>query len=129
MSQKTLTGSIALTKLIHAKFVSKKGANCIMIPIDANFLEKDEQGGVYLPVRILVKDEVDQYGQNGFIAKSIGSKAYKAADEAQKKSWKDNEKEITPILGSIKDFSAPTKNANTGAVSSQEFKDEYDLPF
>lgn len=129
MSKKTLSGSIALTKLVHSKVTTKKGAEVIVIPVEANLLEKDDNGGIYLPVRVIVTEEMDQYKQNGFIAKSIGSKAYKAADEKQKDEWKDKQKEITPILGSIKDFSGGSQEVNTGEVSVDAGTDIDDLPF
>ena len=130
MSDKTLSGSIALTKLIHVKIKSKKGADCLMIPIEANLLETDANGGVYIPVRVITKDQQDQYGQNGFIAKSIGSKHYKAADQAQRDKWKADGKEITPILGSIKDFTGGgSQDASSGAAAEGTFTEDDDLPF
>jgi len=129
MSQRTLNGSIALTKLVHSKVITKKGAKVIVIPIEANLLDEDDNGGIYIPVRVIVKDDQDQYGQNGFIAKSIGSKRHKAATEETKKEWKNKEKEITPIMGSVKDFSSGSQDSNTGEVEVSSSTEIDDLPF
>lgn len=122
MADKTLTGSIALTKLIYANYKSSKGADCLMIPIDANKLEKDGKGGVYLPVRILVNEQQDQHGQNGMIIKSIGTNDYKALDDGLKEKLKDHKtdeaKQLVPILGNVKDWSNTGGNATSGAAST-----------
>ena len=145
MSQKTLVGSIALDRLIHVK-MEKKGKSGMVkglfIPLEANKLEEhsyDSQNGkvneIQLPVRVIVKDEQDKYGQNGFIAKAIGSKTYKAASDEEKKAFGDSKneetKKLTPILGNVKDFSsggAPQKN-QSNAVSDETFSEDDDLPF
>lgn len=138
MSQKTVTGSIALTKLVHAPYKSSKGADCIMIPIAANKLEIDDKGGVYLPIRVIVRDEQDKFGQNGFIAKAIGTKEYKDMSDADKETLKDNKSELagklTPILGNIKDWSSGGGNATSGNVSDTVHQapakgEPDDLPF
>lgn len=144
MSQKTLVGSIALDRLIHVK-MEKKGKSGMVkglfIPLEANKLEEhsyDSQTGkvneIQLPVRVIVKDEQDKYGQNGFIAKAIGSKTYKAASDEEKKAFGDsgNEetKKLTPILGNIKDFSSGgTRQDQSNAVSEEVFGENDDLPF
>ena len=75
-NQKNLSGSIALTKLHSAFYTTKKGAKCLLIPINENYLhEKD--GAVYMSVSVVVRDEQDKYGQNGFIAQNVGSDKYK----------------------------------------------------
>lgn len=130
--QKTLSGSIALSRLKHAIVTTKKGAKCLMIPIEDNDLKINsyKAGGkdvteYEIPVRIIYKPEQDDRGQNGFIAKSTTPEFYKAN--------KDNEdlmKSLTPILGNIKDWSnsgaAPINN-DVGA--GQEFSEDDDLPF
>ena len=64
-NQKVYAGSLALTKLKSAIITTKKGAKCLLIPIDANyFSEKD--GAVYLNCSVIVRDEQDQYGQKIF---------------------------------------------------------------
>lgn len=145
MSQRILNGTIALDRLIHVK-MEKKGKSGmvkgIFIPLEANKLEEhsyQSQNGevneIQLPVRIIVKSESDSRGQDGFIAKAIGSKTYKAATKEEQEAFKDSSneetKKITPILGNIKDFSsggAPQKN-QSNAVSDETFDENDDLPF
>lgn len=120
--EKTLTGSINLTKLVFAKMKSKKGADCLVIPIDENILDTDDKGNVYIPIRIIYKSEQDQYKQNGFIAKAVSSKVYKAADDTEK----DRLKQFTPILGNIKDWES---TANIPEASNVDVEESDDLPF
>lgn len=146
MSQKTLVGSIALDRLIHVK-MEKKGKSGMVkglfIPLEANKLEEHSYqlkdgtrvNEIQLPVRVIVKDEQDKFGQNGFIAKAIGSKTYKAATSEQQEAFKDSNneetKKLTPILGNVKDFSsggAPQQN-QSNAVSDETFDENDDLPF
>lgn len=124
MSQKNYSGSIALTKMQSAIITTKKGTKAILLPIDANyFTEKD--GAVYLNVGVVVRDEQDQYGQNGFISHKLSSEKYKelGAEKA---------KEVNlPILGNIKDFTGSSQNDSVGAtqVQGQVNPEEDDLPF
>ena len=123
MSQKNYAGSIALTKLQSAIITTKKGAKCILIPINANYLtEKD--GAVYMNCNVVVRDEVDKYGQNGFIAQKLDSETYKSLGKE-----KANEIHL-PILGNIKNF-AMQNNDNVSAVTFDApiNPEEDDLPF
>ena len=133
MSQeKQLTSSIALDRLICAKVTSKKGAECLMIPIKDNNLEVDDYG-IHLPIRIIYRPIQDDKKQNGFISKAIGSKTYKEASEDQKALWKDysNEetKKQTPILGNVKDWSSSGPATSEVAKSAAVDPDTDDLPF
>jgi hypothetical protein len=124
---KNLNGSINLAKLSHVRMTTKKGAKCLLIPIEANLLEEDENGNVYMPIRVRYEPEGDKYGQNGFIAKSTPSKLYKEMDDAAKEAAKAK----NPILGSIKDFSG-SGDQPTGQASAETFDqdgDTSDLPF
>ncbi len=125
MSQKNYAGSIALTKMKSAIITTKKGTKAILLPIDENyFTEKD--GAVYLNVGVVVRDEPDTYGQNGFISHKLSTEKYKelGAEKA---------KEVNlPILGNIKDFtSGGGANDSVGAtqVQGQVNPEEDDLPF
>ena len=124
MSQKNYSGSLALTKLKSAIITTKKGTKAILLPIDENyFTEKD--GAIYLNVGVVVRDELDQYGQNGFISHKLSTEKYKelGAEKA---------KEIQlPILGNIKDFTGSGANdsAGTTQVEGQVNPEEDDLPF
>jgi len=122
MSNRKLNGSIALTKLPQSIILEKKGKSGIVrgvfLPIDGNHLiEKD--GAIYMDIRVTVRDEVDQYGQNGFISKGVPSEVYKSL-----KDTPDALKSAQPILGNIKDFSASSNSAPVETVS-----DDDDLPF
>ena len=133
MSQdKQLTASIALDRLICAKVTSKKGAECLMIPIADNNLEVDDYG-IHLPVRIIYRPVQDDKKQNGFISKAIGSKTYKAATAEQQAAWKDfkNEdtKKQTPILGNVKDWSSSGPATSDVAQGAAVDPDADDLPF
>ena len=123
MSDKRLSGSIALTKLESAIITTKKGNKAILIPIDSNYLtEKD--GAVYMNCNVLVREDVDQYGQNGFVAQKLDSDTYK-------KLGKEKANEIKlPILGNIKHFAAQNNdNAGTTHVAEPINPEEDDLPF
>lgn len=127
MSEKTLMGSIALTKLTHV-IMEKKGKTAMVkglfIPIEANALELKD-GAVYLPVKVTVKDEPDQYGQNGFIGKTLKTgKKWAEMTEEEKKSHQA----LTPILGNIKDFSNSANDAS-GAAAPGTVAEDDDLPF
>jgi len=146
MSQRTLNGTIALDRLITVMMTKKNKAGeaieGIFIPLEINKLEEvsyETQGGtvneIQLPIRVIVKETSDAKGQDGFIAKAIGSKTYKAASSAEQELFKDynNEetKKLTPILGNIKDFSGGGAKANNSQIASAEVvdADDDDLPF
>lgn len=122
MSQKILSGSIALTKLKSALITTKKGTRALLVSIPDNYLvEKD--GAVYLPVSVFVRDEQDEYGQNGFIGQSVSSETYKELG-------KDKVKELgLPILGNIKHFDNNNDAAGTTNVAGAIDPEEDDLPF
>ncbi|MCZ4244933.1 hypothetical protein [Pedobacter punctiformis] len=127
MSERNLSGSIALTKLTHV-MMEKKGKTGmikgIFIPIELNALETKDDA-VYLPIRVTAKDETDSYRQNGFISKSVKrAKKWSEMTEAEKEA----EKALTPILGNLKDFSMVGGNDAAGAASGPVGEDD-DLPF
>jgi hypothetical protein len=134
MAKKTFSGSIALTAM---KFVKMRGkgqngpVDGIFIPIEANKLvvgkEKDGVTPVYMPIRFQYNSEADTYGQNGFVAKSVSSDEYKAADTDAKK---EALKEFQPILGNLKEFTSDgTANDAAGAASTETYTPDDDLPF
>ena len=121
-------GSIALTKLTHV-LMDKKGktgmVRGIFIPIEVNALETKDNA-VYLPIKVTVKDEADQYGQNGFIGKTIKT-AKKWADMTE--AEKESQKALTPILGNIKDFTNGAGANDSAGAASPPIAEEDDLPF
>ena len=76
MSQKNYSGSLALTKLKSAIITTKKGTKAILLPIDENYFT-EKNGAIYLNVGVVVRDELDQYGQNGFISHKLSTEKYK----------------------------------------------------
>lgn len=128
MSNRSLSGSIALSKLAHVVQKSKKGAKCIVIPLNLNHIDevKLESGktAYYLNVRVLLRSEKDQYGQDGFISHQVSTEKYKAATDTQKEAFKNLE-----ILGNIKDFSGGGAETTNDAGDGKEFEEGDDLPF
>lgn len=122
-NQKVYAGSLALTKLQSAIITTKKGAKCLLIPIDANhFTEKD--GAVYLNCSVIVRDEPDQYGQNGFISQKLDAEKYKSLGAEKAKEIK------LPILGNIKHFeNSGNDSAGVAQIDGQVNPEEDDLPF
>lgn len=140
MSQekKTLTGSIALTRLVHVKMKkkNKKGEliECLVIPIKENALHENEYENrdgkkvteVSIPVRVLYDPVTNpKTKQNGFIAKSLPSDVYK-----EKKEDEEFLKVQQPILGNIKDWSLSAPAPVSNDVGEKDSYDEDDdLPF
>ena len=124
MSNKTLTGSIALTKLTRAVIVDKKNkagemVKCVLLPIEGNHITLKD-GAVYMDVRVVIREEQDQYGQNGFVAKSLPSEVYNA--NKGNNDWLNANQ---PILGNLKDWS----QGSGGSAPVQTVDDDDDLPF
>lgn len=122
-NQKNYAGSLALTKLQSAIITTKKGAKCLLLPIEANyFTEKD--GAIYLNCSVVVRDEQDQYGQNGFVSQKLDTEKYKELGAEKAKKIK------LPILGNIKHFeNSGNDSAGTTQVEGAVNPEEDDLPF
>jgi hypothetical protein len=132
MAEKTFLGSIELTKfksvILEKKQSDGRIIRGVFIPIDANCLEEPPvskedpapSGRVFCPIRLVVRDEQDKYGQNGFISKGVPNEVYK-----QLKDDKDKLKELQPILGNIKDFATNSSQSDPAPV----VKEDDDLPF
>ncbi len=131
MSQKRLSGSIELTKLPQSVIVEKKNkagemVKCLLLPIEGNNLTNyvDKTGKptdrIFMDVGVVVRDEQDEYGQNGFIAKNVDSETYKAL-----KDNPDELKKHQPILGNIKDWTPTTAQSEP----AETIQDDDDLPF
>ena len=127
MSQKVYAGSLALTKMKSAVITTKKGNKAILLPIDENyFTEKD--GAIYLNVSVIVREEQDQYGQNGFISQKLPTDKYKELGAEKGKEIGN----ALPILGNIKHFeNASTQNDSAGAtqIEGQVDPEEDEMPF
>ncbi|MCY1527416.1 hypothetical protein D9M68_624840 [compost metagenome] len=108
--------------------MDKKGQNGnlvkgIFIPIELNALETKDSA-VYLPVKVVARDDQDQYGQNGFIVKnSKSSKKWSEMSEDEKKAHQAS----NPILGNIKDFS--TSGIDSSGAAGAPIGEDDGLPF
>jgi len=133
MAKKTLSGSLALTKLIHvAMEVKGKSGNKVkglFIPIEQNYFvlgkEKDGAIPIYMSIQIVMHEERDEHGQDGFISQK-GNIKWKETTDAQKEAFNK-----LPILGNVVDWSkGNNSDDNTGAASENVFTPESDdLPF
>ena len=121
--------SLDLLKLQNAfvkKFKSKSGqeVECVVIPIDQNYLVRGEKG-LYLNADTVIRDDEDQYGNVGFVVHKAPSNQWKAASQEEK----DKMNELN-ILGNLKDFSskqAATSKWSEPMDASDNGAD--DLPF
>ncbi len=129
---RTLSGSIALTKLKHKVItLERKGPlpkkiRGIFIPIEENYLVAGKDDAFYMQVNVYIREHADQYGQHGFIAQKVDSKIYKEADAFAREEYNK-----LPILGNVKDF-GDHPGDNSGQMHDQlETPDvgEDDLPF
>ena len=112
--QRSLIGNLTLTKLSHfiREYTDSKGnkQKCLVLPIDMNHFQLTEDNVVRMPVRVIVRDEADQYKQHGFVAQNVDSSTYKAATSEQQEQFKK-----LPILGGIRDF-ADSNNDASGKI-------------
>lgn len=113
--------SVSLTKLQHGFITTKKGAKCLVIPIEENYLtEKD--GAVYMQTDIVTMDEVDTNGNWGFQVQKLPSDKWKQLGS-------DKAKEIKlPYLGNLKIFEKKTSDSVEAIVIDSEDEAD-DLPF
>ena len=123
-----ITGSIDLTKFKNVRTSMKRKDGSIVkgvfIPITENYLVEGEKGGVFANLNIILKDEKDQYGNNGFISHQVPSDMYKAASDEEKKAFD------TKILGNIKKWEASViENTDENIVDSTPEIDDDELPF
>jgi hypothetical protein len=127
---KNYSGSIALTKMKHV-MMNKKGKKgkkieCIVIPVKANYLVAGKDGAWYMPIRVIIRAEEDDYGQNGFISQSVDTKVWKDASEEEQAKMSE-----LPILGNIKDFTkgSGSSDDSSGSAAKEAIDEEDDLPF
>lgn len=123
-NKKFYSTSFALTKLKHAFMTTKKGAKCLIIPIEENYLhEKD--GAVYIQTDICVREEKDNNDNYGFVKQKLTSDKYK---EIGADSAKEKDKEL-PFLANLKIFERKN-NDSSGAIEAEIIEeDDENLPF
>lgn len=115
--------SVALTKLTSAIITTKKGAKCLLIPIEQNYLtEKD--GAVYMQTDIVTMDSEDTNGNWGFQVQKLPSDKYKELGS-------EKAKEIAlPYLGNLKIFARKNNDSdNATQVEGNIDPEADDLPF
>lgn len=112
--------SVALTKLQHGFITTKKGAKCLVIPIEENYLtEKD--GAVYMQTDVVVMDVDVEKGTHGFQVQKLSTDAYK-------KMGAEAAKEIKlPYLGNLMQFAKKVDSVEAQVIEPEEDFD--DLPF
>ena len=139
-ANKSLSGSIALTKMKHVKMTCKGQTgpvDGIFIPLAANKLvvgkpDADGNTAVYVNFNMTVKDAPDSYGNSGIINKAIDLKAnYNKTWSQMTDEEKEDSKQYTPILGNVKVWESNSQSAdasgNAGGASTFEPTD--DVPF
>lgn len=111
--------SIALTKLKHGFITTKKGAKCLVIPIEENFLTEAGEG-VYLQTDIVTLDEEDTRGNYGFQIQKLTPAKYKELGAEKSKEL------ALPYLGNLKVFEKKTDKKQDVEINSEVTED---LPF
>jgi len=111
--------SVALTKLQHGFITTKKGARCLVIPIDDNHLTEKE-GAVYMQTDIVTMDSEDTNGNWGFQVQKLPSDKWKALGAEAAKLI------VLPYLGNLKIFA---KKANDAVPETTIETDDDDLAF
>lgn len=127
MSRK-LNGQIGLHKLTHVIQKSKKGVDCIVIPLALNHIEVVEKDGkkyYNIPIVVWTNQEANEHGQHGSIKQSLSSEKYKSME---KEKAIELSKEL-PYLANLKDFSGGGEETTNDAGDGQEFNEGDDLPF
>lgn len=128
-----LNGSIDLAKLQHVimtkkgkpnKKGKKKDIKGIFIPIKNNFIFEHENGALYMDIGVHIKDQKDQYGQDGFISQGVPSDIYKNASDEEKQGMQN-----TPILGNVIDWGSGNVGNSQSSAPSVEVDEDDDLPF
>src|SRR6476620_1002182 len=99
--------SVALTKLQHGFITTKKGAKCLVIPIEENYLTEKE-GAVYMQTDIVVIDFDVEKGTHRFQVQKLSTESYKKLGAEKSKEIK------LPYLGNLKIF-APKNNYSVWA--------------
>jgi hypothetical protein len=126
--KRTLVGSLALSRLKHDTITviyGKTKVKGIFIPFKHNHIQEQENKAVYMPVRVLLFEQANRFGQHGMITQSVESSMWKEGTEVQREDFRN-----LPILGNLKDFDLHTENINTmDNEQSQPVTRGDDLPF
>jgi len=123
---KLISMSLELTKLQSSKFTTKKGTECLLIPLNQKglILGSEEKGGrVYLDMTIGTKDEKDNYGND---ASSWIAQSKEERDAKEDRSFLGNGRVVFDS-GNRNPESDEQEKATSGSVATPD--DEDDLPF
>ena len=124
MEKKIVNGSIELTKLKNFIMTTKKGAKCVCIPIEQNFLFEGKDDRVYMNFVQFLNEEADDYGNIGSLKQSGAIKDKKWSELTEEEKATINS---LPYIGNVKELKASTGESNTAAVIKEGEED--DLPF
>lgn len=114
---------INLRQLKHAVITTKKGAKCLLIPIESNQLIEGEKGVYLNATGFEIKNKTEGQKSTHLVKQSLKKEVYEAMTEEQKKEM--------PILGNLtvwaNDRSEPEPSGReiTGATDPESD----DLPF
>ena len=126
--KRSLVGSIALSRLKHDKISVKYGnreIKGVFLPFRHNHFEVMDSGAIYMPVRVLLHEEENKFGQHGMITQSVDSKKWKDADETQREKFRN-----LPIIGNLKDFELGGDKVNSMDMNQTEpVQGSDDMPF
>lgn len=130
------SGSMDLEKLIHVKrkMKGKDGSeqDVLVIPVKANGLYVGEKT-TNLNFELVIHDEVDQYDNDGFIAKKTPYKTLFGKD----KKWadltdeqKEQVNDLSPIMGNFRTFGESQKSESFDKAPDLDSEEVDDiLPF
>ena len=122
---KIISLSLELTKLQSSKFKTKKGTECLLIPLDQKglILGAEEKGGrVYLDITVGTKDEKDDYGND---ASAWVSQSKEEREAKEDRTFLGNGRVVFDSGNRNPESSEPEKVESVESASD----DEDDLPF
>lgn len=121
-------GSINLETLIHVKkTITDKDGNevkVLIIPIEENGLIQGEKS-INANIRVRTIDEVDKYGNNGFISKQVPIKKIFGGDITYadlSQEDKDKMNKLSPILGNIRLYERQAANNEIAHLDFEPLK-------
>ena len=88
-----ISGKLNLTQLKHKIITSKKGVECLILPIDSNLFYRGEKG-VYLDLTAFEIREPKEKGDTHLVKQQLPKDVYD--------KMSDEDKKATPIIGNLK---------------------------
>ena len=126
MSKTNYSGSIALTKLVSVE-MTKNGKDGqpvkgIFIPYEKNYITVKDNAA-YLNVNVVLHEEKDKFGQDGFISQKLDSEKYKELGKDAANALK------LPILGNVNNFATGGSSNDSSGKAAEVIDENGDLPF